>query len=1318
MMKKYNIISIVILTILSIRIEAQQISLNQVPFFQPLPSSTIYKIFQDSKGFMWFATPEGLCRYDGYRIVTFKSDHNNPSLLTDNDITALAEDDDKLWIGTKKGINILDKKNYIIRHLEENVIDNSEIKFIYVTSDKSVWIGTTQGLFKYKDDLPVKKVLTIGTSDFFEDKNGNIWLATWGQGLYKYKVKSDSFEKYPKIGANDTPCKIFQDEKGQMWICTWGDGLFLFNPEKKGDEIYRRLQIKHPVKGFAENVFYSIVQDDKYKYIWALSYNGFYVFRYGENGELQPVDLSYLFAKSNNTFSEVIKGRDGNLWIATFDEGIITINFDKPIVENLAFPELKIQTGFSPRIGAVYVSPDEIWFWQIRYGLGIYNLKEDRTAFYTDLNCSFIYSFRSYPGEMWLAGYTDVVRIARDGKKLGNKQPVPFDGVADPGWVSKMYEDRSGNIWCGTDRYLFVKLAGNEHFSKTSSPITNISDITEDLLGNLWVSSFTDGIYRISGAVRKSVKLFGREQLASNHIVAICADKKGNIWIGTKEGCLLQYNIVGNKMMDITNPVNSSNKQILNIMEDNTGNIWFSTTDKITVYNPDNGAFHNFTTTDGLQVNSFIKNACFKDAAGKIYFGGNKGICAFNPEIVFQKLHPTNKPLVTDVKIDNKSVFHDNANAQFDIARKYLELSPNDRNIEINFSTLDYANSQKIHYAYKMEGWDEGWIYAQPDRQFAIYNRLDKGTYRLLIKVTDENHIWQDETLALTIYRSPAFYETWWAYLIYICAVASLIFYAYLRAKNRLKLQNSLKMAQMEKETQEELIQTKLRFFTNIGHEFRTPLTLIMTPLSTLIHQLTDENLKQKLSSIYRNAEDMLGLINQLLDFRKLEMGGEKLKLQCDDFVKFTRYIYLTFKDVAENKSILFTWQSDVKELYMAFDKSKVRKIINNLYSNALKFTPEGGNITTAISIVQEKEREFVRLDIEDTGCGISDKEQSTIFERFYQSKSNSFDGVGSGIGLHMVKEYVSLHGGKISVSSKVGEGSLFSVYIPVDLSVPESENEVAEEHEPTSLPSSGQANSKEKKTLLVVEDNAELRHFLVEQLDQKGFNVLQAPDGKQGEEIALKKLPDLIVSDLMMPVQNGLEMCQKLKNNINTSHIPLILLTAKLSDETKIESYKAGADSYISKPFSFEVLDTRIEMLVEQQEKRRKLFHKTIEITPSSITTTSLDENLIRKALLSVEKNMDNSEYSVDGLALDLAVSRQQLHRKFHSIIGLSPSEFIRSVRLKRAAQLLKDSQYNISEISYMVGFNTIKYFNQHFKEEFGVPPTQYRAEAAKETI
>jgi DNA-binding response OmpR family regulator/two-component sensor histidine kinase len=451
----------------------------------------------------------------------------------------------------------------------------------------------------------------------------------------------------------------------------------------------------------------------------------------------------------------------------------------------------------------------------------------------------------------------------------------------------------------------------------------------------------------------------------------------------------------------------------------------------------------------------------------------------------------------------------------------------------------------------------------------------------------------------------------------------------------------------------------------------------------------------------------MLGLINQLLDFRKLEMGGEKLKLSYDDFIHFSEYVYVTFEEVAAaNKSVKFTFESQSKQLFIRFDKEKIRKILNNLYSNALKFTPEGGHIATEIHLTKVAEREFVKIVIADTGCGIPEKELQTVFERFYQSENNASEKAGSGIGLHLVKEYVELHEGRITVDSKINEGSVFSVFIPADLKGKEDTAQVQ------SFEQEGIQKGKSRKTLLIVEDHAEFRQFLTEQLSNQ-FNVLQAADGEVGKETAQKKHPDLIISDLMMPTLDGLELCRLLKNDIQTSHIPVILLTARLSDEAKIDSYKAGADSYISKPFNFEVLLTRIEKLIEQQDKRKRLFHETINVQPGSITTTSLDEEFIRTALQLIEKNIDSSDYSNNDLSRDLGMSRSCLYPKFQSITGQTPTHFIRSIRLKRAAQLLQAKQHTVSEISWMVGINDIKYFNKYFKEEFGKTPTQYRADS-----
>lgn len=469
--------------------------------------------------------------------------------------------------------------------------------------------------------------------------------------------------------------------------------------------------------------------------------------------------------------------------------------------------------------------------------------------------------------------------------------------------------------------------------------------------------------------------------------------------------------------------------------------------------------------------------------------------------------------------------------------------------------------------------------------------------------------------------------------------------------------------------------------------------------------------LKKKLDSIYQNAHLLLSLVNQLLDFRKLEIKGEKVLFKTGNIIQFIKDIYLQFKELSTTKNIDFTLETSVDYLLINYDHDMMYKIINNLLSNAFKFTPQNGHIQLTVNKADRNDKEYIMIEVSDTGCGIDEKDLPHIFERFYQIKDDNAP-AGSGIGLHLVKEYARLHNGDITVSSQINIGSTFTVYIPVDLPKTNDKNHQEEEEKNGTGEGDIIPDTKEKddrKKLLVVEDNDEFRNYLTEQLSEC-YRVIDAPNGEEAEKLILSEYPDLIISDLMMPKMDGIELCQRVKSNIQTSHTPFILLTAHTSDESKMEGYEAGADSYISKPFSFELLCIRIKKLIEQQENRKMLFHKTIEITPSSITTTSLDEELVRKALNFVEENIDNPEYSIEDLSKDLGLSKTHLNRKLQSIVDLTPLQFIRSIRLKRAAQLLTNSQYNINEISYMVGFNTLKYFNSHFKEEFQMTPSQYR--------
>ncbi|MDR2804051.1 MAG: response regulator [Dysgonamonadaceae bacterium] len=937
--------------------------------------------------------------------------------------------------------------------------------------------------------------------------------------------------------------------------------------------------------------------------------------------------------------------------------------------------------------------------------------------------------YRDRKNRLWVGTYLNGF-YCLDGNrvKIYNRSTVNMELYPNQNISRAVYEDPNGRFWVSVDNEGVGELnllSGKISMLKDKHPEIAFHKIDYNFYpidDHCFAVYGENGIYYYN---TRTDKVFipktddpDSPKLADPNIRYYCIfkDSRGLEWFGTEQGIRIWDDLKKKVyIIDVNNGL--SNNSISSILEGNQGEYWISTVSGIAKIEikeiPEGYDFSviNYNRHDGLQDGKFYDRSSLKTRNGNLYFGGHHGVNWLNPDNmqynkkkskpVFTAFRLYNQPIRESIKYNGRVILEKSVGYTKEIRLNYAE-----NFITLEFAGLNYANPSHTYYRYKLENYDLDWNeILTSGTGVASYTGLPPGKYRLIVYTANNDKVWGDEAAEISIWITPPFWATVYAYFFYALLLLSSItgFIVYLNKRNKKRIEERY-IAERQK-YKDELNQMKFRFFTNISHEFRTPLTLIMTPLSSLIQQYDDSSLKQKLSSIYRNAEDMLGLINQLLDFRKLEMGGEKLKLSCTDFIQFMEYVHATFMEFTENKSIYFTFESACKQLFMYFDQNKIHKIINNLYSNAFKFTPAEGHISTMLSLIEEGGREFVKITVSDTGCGIDEAEQQAIFERFYQSSNNQLDKIGSGIGLHLVKEYVELHQGRITVNSKPNEGSVFTIYLPTDL----AHVETAEIDEGASIPSQPAAPDQQQKTLLIVEDNHEFRRFLAEQLSGK-FNVLQASDGREGEEIALKQHPDLIVSDLMMPVVDGLELCCRLKNNIQTSHVPVILLTARLSDEAKIESYKAGADSYIAKPFNFEVLETRIEMLIEQQEKRKKLFHKTIEITPSSITTTSLDEELVKKALLLVEKNINNPDYSVEELSSDIAMSRSQLYRKFHSILGLSPNDFIRSVRLKRAAQLLKESQYHISEISDRVGFNTIKYFNRYFKDEFGVTPTQYR--------
>lgn len=947
------------------------------------------------------------------------------------------------------------------------------------------------------------------------------------------------------------------------------------------------------------------------------------------------------------------------------------------------------------------------------------------------------------------------------------------------GLCLSLYRDRQGKVWVGSFLDGFYCIDGKtlKHCKVTNRLNQNVGRaIYQDESGQYWVSINYDGIGRLNPATGKVSLLADKFPKLKSHKVnynffpagenrfavtgeagifyydtqadsvylpeidtpsspkftdvntkyyCVLKDRRGLEWFCTERGIRI-WDDEQRKLYTMTMNEGLPNNIVTAILEDSASIIWISTVSSISKIEVARQAGEyrfsvvNFSTPDGLQTGKFYENSALKARNGDFYFGGIHGFNVFNPQrMVYNK--KAAKPVFTAFKLFNSEIRENTAYKgrvvlQQPINRtQELRLRYNENYITLEFSGLNYVNPRQTFFRYRLENFDKNWTEISTGGQgSATYTGLAAGTYLFRVQSANNDKIWSDDFALLKIVISPPLWATGYAYALYVLLCACAVYY-FIRRYVKKKLLLVEKQRQQDAERQkEELDQLKFRFFTNISHEFRTPLTLILSPLEALMKTADNDTLREKLTKIHKNAKDLLNLVNQLLDFRKLEMKGESLQLDYGDLVAFTDVIFHSFEEIAESRAIAFSERVSETDLYMFFDKNKVQKILNNLLSNAFKYTAAGGQIVLSLYKTAADGREYAVIRVSDTGAGIPADKVPLIFERFYQL-DNAKGNTGSGIGLHLVKEYIALHEGSINVKSKEGVGSEFEVRLPADLGetadiAPQPAEKESEPVEKTPPTTPAESEMSQKFKILVVEDNPDFRQFLADEL-KESYEIVQAADGEEGEQQALKELPDLIISDLMMPRMDGVELCAHIKKNIQTSHIPVILLTARASDETRLTGYEAGADDYISKPFNLDVLLLRIRRLIAQQQERQAHFRNTIDLNPAAITITPLDETLLKRAIESVEKNMSNVDYSADMLGADLNMSRSTLYRKIQSLTGLSPHEFITSIKMKRCADLLLHSDLRIVEIADLSGYDSInKTFYKAFKREFGVSPKEFR--------
>ncbi|MFA9370854.1 MAG: two-component regulator propeller domain-containing protein [Labilibaculum antarcticum] len=1319
-----------------------------------LPSNSVLRVFQDSEGYIWFGTPEGLCRYDGYRIKIFRSDIYTPNLLTSNEISCIAEDNnDNLWIGTHEGLSIINRNTYQIKVHPDTLLQSKAIRDILIGSDSTIWVGVTNAVYRYNPDFSLKKGYTHNPNDsksipngginkLFEDSYHNIWLTLWEKGLHKYDIGSDRFIQFPKIGRTNNPFEMFQDNQNNYWIGTWNDGLFKFNPNTKNNELYTKISIPKTNGSDEEKTFFSFIQDDYLEYIWAMSLSGLHAFHYNKNNEIEEVNLKNTLKNTNHIFSEITKDENGSLWIGAFSEGAFKIDFNKPSIKNFPTEVIKNNMGPAPSFTTVFEDyENDIWLNQNRFGLCLYSPQKNEFRLYSEIdqfknieelkNISCVCAIEK-KHEVWLAN-TANSKIFRFRKEAGHITYLNYYDLSktskNQGTPQLFFTDNQSSIWIGTTTGLFYKSNLNKEPILITDKIGSVNAITQDANNNIWVSTYNSGIYHIKHpktTINKSTKLTFEKfnsQLISNHIQSIKADHSGKIWIGTKEGKLLYLDNSTKLVYDRTLNCGLSGEAILDIVIDKYNHVWLSTCKSIIEFNPTNNAYYMYSHSDGMLINSILKGSFFISKDSRyIYFGGNRGYSCFYPSEKLTTAPQETEVKITDIKIQNKSIFHSNNQKIFNRKSNVLELNPDDKNIEFDFSTLNYTSPEKIKYAYKLEGIDNDWVYVKKDRQFAIYNQLKKGQYTFMVKASDAHNLWSNKITKLKIIRKPALYETHVAYLLYFIIVASSLFTLIYFIINRVALRNKVKMTQFEKNKSEEITQTKLKYFTNISHDLLTPLTII----SCLIDDLeTSSPKKSSQFSIMRsNVVRLKRLLQQILDFRRIEDGKMQLRITHTDIVSFIKDVcYNHFLPIFNKKQISFSFHSSPPEIEAYFDADKIDKMLFNLLSNAFKYTPENGKISIIISLHDKNEHSYLSIKVCDTGIGISTPNSKEIFTRFYTNRTMSASET-HGIGLSLTKDLVELHHGHISVESELNKGTEFTIEIPIDkssYSVTEiSTNTILDisDHETDTKSNffsediiSGQIGPKQASnvTVLLVEDNIELLQ-LMQQMLSRSYHILTATNGIKAMDIIKSTDIDIVISDVMMPEMDGVELCETLKGHIDTSHISVILLTAKNSIEDRIECYKAGADAYISKPFEMKVLEARINNFLSNRHDKQKEFKSNLEINISSLEYPSIDKQFLNNAIAIIEKYISETDFDINMFAEELNLSKSTLYRKIKTITGLSPIEFIRNIKLKHASLMLKNNSISVSEVAYSVGFTDPKYFASCFKAEFNITPSEYQ--------
>lgn len=1324
------------------------ISAQQYKFYDAnagLSSSLINQIVQDGEGYIWIATEDGLNRFDGTHFTVYRNIPGDSTSLPDNYVKSiLADRKQRLWVSTSNGLCLYDQKTDRFHPYPLALRDSSQQPRLplYLMEDRRgyIWFSTSgKGVAKLDAekgectyfDITNSGICSNHINQIYEDRFGNIWFGSGREGLSVYNPDNGVFRTFHHQPENknglssDAVSSICEDTEGNVWIGTLTGGVNIYSFAR---QTFSRLEL--PVSGI-NNEIGSLLKDRENN-IWVGTMGSGFIKYLIKEKRFDTADMhTPLVNMARSKVQAMYEDKQGNIWMALFQKGLFMIPHINSIFTNYTFNPYTEEQLVGTEAIQFILSDSQGELWVATDGDGLYRFTPDRKQrIHYDKN-----SRNVLPGNIILSLYEDCHQNIWIGTYLNgalryNRQTDKFDmhlrQDTSPSYllsnhVADFTEDASGRLYIATNggdiniydprKHTFEYIVKGSLDNDSTGLIDNWCNLVRfDRDSLLWIAT-----YRGLCTYNKQSKQFvyyttANGKLPNDIVISLEEGSDGRMWAGTQDGLVRIDKHSGEvRMYSIVDGL--PNSVINGIKEDGEGNFWISTHHGLSMYNPSTKSFTNYTTADGLLTNELNRNAFFRNKDGELFIGSMKGLISFFPSqyrqekveplnLVFTNLYVFNEPVKVG-KRKEKGILASTVNYTDKVVLTHRQNS-----FSVGFSAIEYTFPDKVRYEVMLKGFDNQWRPA-PNGP-VTYTNLDAGTYTLFVKAWIND---KEKALirSIKIKTLPSWWTTTGAKSVYflLFIVTTYLAYSYIRAR-------------MVTRRQEQLMQAKLQFFTDISHEIRTPLTLILTPLSKLIGKNTDATLSQVYHTMYKNGARLLTLVNQIMDLRALEFGKKKLAVEETNISIFLKELKNSFANLAEEKNLLYTFTSQPEEITGYIDQDILTKIFFNLISNAFKYTEEGAvNITLKTTAHGQ-----LQVAVHDTGKGIPLEEQPLIFERFYRvSSTGTKRGNSSGIGLHLTRKLVDLHHGKITLESSPGKGSCFYVTIPYRKK-DYKPKEIAVQEETTSSFSSSilskncifptttkRATSMrpERYTLLLVEDNADIRKLLVLEFTPT-YNVLEAENGREALRLIFEQKPSLIISDVVMPEMDGLELCEKLRNNELTCHIPFIMLTARATTGQQIAGLEHGADAYIPKPFNMPYLHATVKRLLESHETLWKKYapatspaerEKDEKFTPN--------DKLLKKLNEAIDMYLDNPELSVDVLCCELGMSRTNLNRKMRELTGDSPASYIRQLRLHRAAQLLKSHRLTVSEIAFQVGFSSPSYFSQAFRDYYGITPTEY---------